>query len=173
MGIIRKDLQSTAARAHIARFVVIRGDDVARSDTEAAPETTVKMADVSGTQLSEETGAEPEPRPRQARPWSDLHMSGKIGISAELPETLGFYDISAVRRKQREPSAGNVKPPRPMNPPISELVRVIQLFCFGATVKIVKRHTPHFSVLITPKRFWRWTSRRLKKTEEGIVISNN
>lgn len=97
--------------AHFARVVFLHGDDVTLSDAVAAPETKVKMADVSGTLLSEETGAEPELRPRQARAWGDLHMSGKIGISTELPETLGFYDLSAVRRKQREPSAGNVKAP--------------------------------------------------------------
>uniref|UniRef100_A0A3Q3VUI1 Uncharacterized protein n=1 Tax=Mola mola TaxID=94237 RepID=A0A3Q3VUI1_MOLML len=96
--------------AHIARVVFLHGDDVTLSDAEAAPETKVKMADVSGTLLSEETGAEPELRPRQARAWGDLHMSGKIGISTELPETLGFYDLSAVRRKQREPSADRSLP---------------------------------------------------------------
>uniref|UniRef100_UPI0037E6FC81 transmembrane anterior posterior transformation protein 1 homolog n=1 Tax=Semicossyphus pulcher TaxID=241346 RepID=UPI0037E6FC81 len=61
------------------------------------------MADLSGTeQLSEEKETEIELKKRQKRPWDDLHRSGKIGITAELPETLGFYDISAVRREQRE-----------------------------------------------------------------------
>ncbi|CAG5988871.1 unnamed protein product [Menidia menidia] len=64
--------------------------------------TTVKMADLSGTELSEEKEAEIELRKRQKRPWEELHRSHKIGIAAELPETLGFYDISAVRREQRE-----------------------------------------------------------------------
>ena len=66
----------------------------------------VKMADVSGTELSEEKETEIELKKRQKRPWDDLHKSGKLGITAELPETLGFYDISAVRREQRETSAG-------------------------------------------------------------------
>ncbi|XP_070769509.1 transmembrane anterior posterior transformation protein 1 homolog [Enoplosus armatus] len=60
------------------------------------------MADLSGTELSEEKETEIEPKKRQKRPWEDLHKSGKIGITPELPETLGFYDISAVRREQRE-----------------------------------------------------------------------
>ncbi|KAM4555204.1 transmembrane anterior posterior transformation protein 1 homolog isoform 2-T2 [Odontesthes bonariensis] len=60
------------------------------------------MADLSGTELSEEKEAEIELRKRLKRPWDDLHRSGKIGITTELPETLGFYDISAVRREQRE-----------------------------------------------------------------------
>uniref|UniRef100_A0A8C9XH18 Transmembrane anterior posterior transformation 1 n=1 Tax=Sander lucioperca TaxID=283035 RepID=A0A8C9XH18_SANLU len=60
------------------------------------------MADLSGTDLSEEKDAEIELKKRQKRPWDDLHKSGKIGISPELPETLGFYDISSVRREQRE-----------------------------------------------------------------------
>lgn len=64
------------------------------------------MADLSGTELSEEKEAEIELNKRQKRPWDDLHKSGKIGLSPELPETLGFYDISAVRREQRELSTG-------------------------------------------------------------------
>lgn len=67
----------------------------------------VKMADLSGTELSEEKEAETELKKRQKRPWEDLHKSGKIDMSPELPETLGFYDISVVRREQREHSAGN------------------------------------------------------------------
>ncbi|KAL7394892.1 hypothetical protein ABVT39_006482 [Epinephelus coioides] len=63
------------------------------------------MADLSGTELSEEKEAEIELKKRQKRPWDDLHKSGKIGITPELPETLGFYDISAVRREQRERAA--------------------------------------------------------------------
>ncbi|GAA6222031.1 transmembrane anterior posterior transformation protein 1 homolog isoform X1 [Lates japonicus] len=63
------------------------------------------MADLSGTELSEEKEAEIDLKKRQKRPWEDLHKSGKIGITPELPETLGFYDISAVRREQRELSA--------------------------------------------------------------------
>ncbi|XP_045886788.1 transmembrane anterior posterior transformation protein 1 homolog [Micropterus dolomieu] len=60
------------------------------------------MADLSGTELSEEKETETELKKRQKRPWEDLHKSGKIGLTPELPETLGFYDISAVRREQRE-----------------------------------------------------------------------
>ncbi|XP_041799851.1 transmembrane anterior posterior transformation protein 1 homolog [Chelmon rostratus] len=63
------------------------------------------MADLSGTELSEEKEAEIELKKRQKRPWEDLHKSGKLGLTPELPETLGFYDISAVRREQREQSA--------------------------------------------------------------------
>lgn len=64
------------------------------------------MADLSGTELSEEKEAEIELKKRQKRPWEDLHKSGKISLTPELPETLGFYDISAVRREQRDLSAG-------------------------------------------------------------------
>ncbi|TKS72047.1 Transmembrane anterior posterior transformation protein 1 [Collichthys lucidus] len=63
------------------------------------------MADSSGTELSEEKEAETELKKRQKRPWDDLHRSAKIGLAAELPETLGFYDISAVRRERREQAA--------------------------------------------------------------------
>lgn len=66
------------------------------------------MADSSGTELSEEKEAETELRKRQKRPWDDLHRSAKIGLAAELPETLGFYDISAVRRERREQAAGKL-----------------------------------------------------------------
>ncbi|XP_069387129.1 transmembrane anterior posterior transformation protein 1 homolog isoform X2 [Paralichthys olivaceus] len=65
----------------------------------------VKMADVSGSELSEEKEAEMEPSRRQKRPWEDARRSGKAGLTAGLPETLGVYDISAVRREQRESSA--------------------------------------------------------------------
>ncbi|KAI4819236.1 hypothetical protein KUCAC02_004492 [Chaenocephalus aceratus] len=65
------------------------------------------MADVSGSKLSEEKEAEIERKKRQKRPWDELHKSGKIGITPDLPETLGFFDISAVRRReQREAAAG-------------------------------------------------------------------
>lgn len=70
------------------------------------------MADSSGTELSEEKEAETELKKRQKRPWDDLHKSAKIGLTAELPETLGFYDISAVRREQRDHSAGKRVPLR-------------------------------------------------------------
>ncbi|KAM8910792.1 transmembrane anterior posterior transformation protein 1 homolog isoform 2-T3 [Spinachia spinachia] len=60
------------------------------------------MADVSGTELSDGKEAEIELKKRQKRPWKDLHNCGKLGLTTELPETLGLYDISAVRREQRE-----------------------------------------------------------------------
>ncbi|XP_037317357.2 transmembrane anterior posterior transformation protein 1 homolog isoform X1 [Pungitius pungitius] len=60
------------------------------------------MADVAGTDLSDGKEAEIELKKRQKRPWEDLHKSGNIGLTPELPETLGLYDISAVRREQRE-----------------------------------------------------------------------
>lgn len=86
-------------------------DDVAPRDVTVVTAAKAKMADLSGTQLLEKR-AETELKKRQKRSWSDLHMSGKIGITTELPETLGFYDINAVRREQQEQqSAGNVKAP--------------------------------------------------------------
>ncbi|KAL3044503.1 hypothetical protein OYC64_012906 [Pagothenia borchgrevinki] len=63
------------------------------------------MADVSGSELSEEKEAEIELKKRQKRPWDELHKSGKIGITPDLPETLGFYDISAVRRREQREAA--------------------------------------------------------------------
>ncbi|XP_012726294.2 transmembrane anterior posterior transformation protein 1 homolog isoform X2 [Fundulus heteroclitus] len=63
------------------------------------------MADVSGTELSEEKETKIELKKRQKRPWDDFHRSGKIRLAAELPETLGFFDISAVKREQQELSA--------------------------------------------------------------------
>ncbi|XP_061582130.1 transmembrane anterior posterior transformation protein 1 homolog [Cololabis saira] len=63
------------------------------------------MADSSGTELSEGKEIEIELRKRSKRPWEEFHKSGKIGVTPELPETLGFYDISAVRREQQDLSA--------------------------------------------------------------------
>lgn len=63
------------------------------------------MADVLGTELSEEKESETELRKRQRRPW-DFNRSGKKGVTPELPETLGFFDISAAKREQQESSAG-------------------------------------------------------------------
>lgn len=60
---------------------------------------------MAGTELSDEKEAETELKKRQKRPWDDLHKSDKMGLSQQLPETLGFYDISAVRREQQD-SAG-------------------------------------------------------------------
>lgn len=36
-------------------------------------------------------------------------MSGKFGLTTELPETLGFYDLSAVKKRQKDYATGNVK----------------------------------------------------------------
>lgn len=85
-------------------------DDVAPRDATVVTAAKAKMAELSGTQLLEKR-AETELKKRQKRTWSDLHMSGKIGITTELPETLGFYDINAVRREQQEHPAGNVRGP--------------------------------------------------------------
>ncbi|KAM9377069.1 transmembrane anterior posterior transformation protein 1 homolog isoform 1-T1 [Pholidichthys leucotaenia] len=63
------------------------------------------MAELLSTELSDEKEAEIELKKRQKRPWESLHKSGKVAITPGLPETLGFYDISAVRREQRELSA--------------------------------------------------------------------
>lgn len=71
-----------------------------------AAAATAKMAELSGSQLPEKKREESEPSARQRRPWGDIHMSGKIGLTAALPETLGFYDIDAVRREHQEQSAG-------------------------------------------------------------------
>ncbi|KAK2904450.1 transmembrane anterior posterior transformation protein 1 homolog isoform X2 [Channa argus] len=60
------------------------------------------MASLSGTELSDEKEAEIELKKRQRRPWDNLHKSSTTGLTPELPETLGFYDISAVRREQRD-----------------------------------------------------------------------
>ncbi|XP_041845866.1 transmembrane anterior posterior transformation protein 1 homolog [Melanotaenia boesemani] len=63
------------------------------------------MADLTGTDLSEENEAETVLKNRFKRPWGDLHRSHKIGITPESPETLGFYDITAVRREQHDLSS--------------------------------------------------------------------
>lgn len=68
------------------------------------------MADTSETQLlSGEKGAKIESEKRQRRNWSYLQMSGKFGLTTELPETLGFYDLSAVKKRQKDYATGNVK----------------------------------------------------------------
>ncbi|XP_024125732.1 transmembrane anterior posterior transformation protein 1 homolog isoform X2 [Oryzias melastigma] len=64
------------------------------------------MADVSGIGLSEQKEVEIELKNRQERRWGGAHRSGKLPrVTPELPETLGFYDISSVRREQRGLSA--------------------------------------------------------------------
>lgn len=65
------------------------------------------MAESLGSELSDEKEAEIELKKRQKRPWDDLHKSSKLGLSPPLPETLGVYDISVVRRRtQRELISG-------------------------------------------------------------------
>lgn len=61
--------------------------------------------------LSGEKGAKIEPEQRRSRSWSYLQKPGKFGLTTKLPETLGFYDFSAVRRRQKDYAAGNVKGP--------------------------------------------------------------
>ncbi|XP_068182291.1 transmembrane anterior posterior transformation protein 1 homolog [Antennarius striatus] len=63
------------------------------------------MADVSGTQLSEGKETEIAPNKRHKRCWDDFKKSGNIDITPELPETLGFYDFSVVKKEQREQPA--------------------------------------------------------------------
>lgn len=63
-----------------------------------------KMADLLGTGLSDEKEAEIEDKKREKRPWDGVSRSGKFGITPDLPETLGFFDINAVRREQRDRS---------------------------------------------------------------------
>ncbi|XP_077589479.1 transmembrane anterior posterior transformation protein 1 homolog isoform X2 [Stigmatopora nigra] len=63
------------------------------------------MADASGTELSEEKEKEGDierKNKHQTRAWQDKTKSAeKVIISPQLPETLGFYDISAdIRRDQ-------------------------------------------------------------------------
>lgn len=91
------------------------------------------MADVLGTELSEEKENEIELKKRQKRPWEEFRRSGKIGITPELPETLGFFDISAVKREQQEVSAGNrlVCPAvKPQIQPLNNLKLVLVCFDF-------------------------------------------
>nr|XP_057920637.1 transmembrane anterior posterior transformation protein 1 homolog isoform X2 [Doryrhamphus excisus] len=63
------------------------------------------MADASGTELSDEKEADGERKNKLNPPWDGANKSGKVVISSPLPETLGFYDISAVRRERRDHSA--------------------------------------------------------------------
>lgn len=82
-----------------------------RRDAAAVSVTTAKMADASETQLPSEKGAKIEPETRQRRNWGYLQMSSKFGFSTKLPETLGFYDLNAVRERQKDYATGNVKGP--------------------------------------------------------------
>ncbi|XP_077388587.1 transmembrane anterior posterior transformation protein 1 homolog isoform X2 [Festucalex cinctus] len=62
------------------------------------------MADASGTELSDEKEKEADTERKskqETRPWQDANTLEKGVISPPLPETLGFYDISADIRRQR------------------------------------------------------------------------
>ncbi|XP_029582583.1 transmembrane anterior posterior transformation protein 1 homolog isoform X2 [Salmo trutta] len=60
------------------------------------------MADLLGTGPSDEKETENEDKKEGKRPWDDIPKSEKIVTTPDLAETLGFYDINAVRREQRE-----------------------------------------------------------------------
>ncbi|XP_014067339.2 transmembrane anterior posterior transformation protein 1 homolog isoform X1 [Salmo salar] len=60
------------------------------------------MADLLGTVPSDEKETENKDKKKEKRPWDDIPRSGEIGKNPDLAETLGFYDINAVRREQRE-----------------------------------------------------------------------
>ncbi|XP_029518180.1 transmembrane anterior posterior transformation protein 1 homolog isoform X2 [Oncorhynchus nerka] len=60
------------------------------------------MADLLGTGPSDEKETENEDKKEGKRPWDDTPKSEKIVRTPELAETLGFYDMNAVRREQRE-----------------------------------------------------------------------
>ncbi|XP_019900785.2 transmembrane anterior posterior transformation protein 1 homolog isoform X3 [Esox lucius] len=62
----------------------------------------VKMADLLGTGPSDQEETENEDKKKGKRSWDDTSRSGKISRTTDLPETLGFYDINAIRREQRE-----------------------------------------------------------------------
>ncbi|KAL0973676.1 hypothetical protein UPYG_G00209340 [Umbra pygmaea] len=61
----------------------------------------VKMADLFGTGPSDQEETENEDK-KDKRSWDDIPMSGNVGKTPDLAETLGCYDINAVRREQRE-----------------------------------------------------------------------
>nr|XP_046151717.1 transmembrane anterior posterior transformation protein 1 homolog isoform X2 [Oncorhynchus gorbuscha] len=60
------------------------------------------MADLLGTGPSDEKEPENEDKKEGKRTWDDIPKSEKIVRTPELAETLGFYDMNAVRREQRE-----------------------------------------------------------------------
>ncbi|KAK6299058.1 hypothetical protein J4Q44_G00305680 [Coregonus suidteri] len=60
------------------------------------------MADLLETGPSDEKETDNEDKKKAKRPWDDIPRSEKIGRTPDLAETLGFYDINAVRREQRE-----------------------------------------------------------------------
>ena len=68
----------------------------------------VKMADSLGTGLSDKKESEIKAKKKENLLWDDARRSGKIGITPDLPETLGFYDINAVRREQQRDLSGRL-----------------------------------------------------------------
>ncbi|XP_036798982.1 transmembrane anterior posterior transformation protein 1 homolog isoform X1 [Oncorhynchus mykiss] len=60
------------------------------------------MADLLGTGPSDEKETENEDKKEGKRPWDDIPKSEKVVRTPDLAETLGFYDMNAVRREQRE-----------------------------------------------------------------------
>lgn len=62
----------------------------------------MKMADLLGTGPSDEKETENEDKKEGKRPWDDIPKSEKVVRTPDLAETLGFYDMNAVRREQRE-----------------------------------------------------------------------
>uniref|UniRef100_A0A3P8ZE42 Transmembrane anterior posterior transformation 1a n=1 Tax=Esox lucius TaxID=8010 RepID=A0A3P8ZE42_ESOLU len=56
------------------------------------------MADLLGTGPSDQEETENEDKKKGKRSWDDTSRSGKISRTTDLPETLGFYDINAIRR---------------------------------------------------------------------------
>uniref|UniRef100_A0A8C8MNM4 Transmembrane anterior posterior transformation protein 1 homolog n=1 Tax=Oncorhynchus tshawytscha TaxID=74940 RepID=A0A8C8MNM4_ONCTS len=60
------------------------------------------MADLLGTGPSDEKETENEDKKEGKRPWDDIPKSEKIVRTPDLAETLGFYDMNAVRQEQRE-----------------------------------------------------------------------
>ncbi|MEQ2175934.1 hypothetical protein GOODEAATRI_022788 [Goodea atripinnis] len=115
------------------------------------------MAGVSGTELSQEKETEIELKKRQKRPWEDFHLSGKIGITPELPETLGFFDISAVKREQQELSAGN-------HPSLTRFI------CAELTRGYFLEHN---EAKYTERRERVYTCMRIPKELEKVVCSND
>lgn len=74
------------------------------------------MADGPEEQLPGRRGAEAEAEPSpdrhrgSGRHRGHLPMSAKLGFTAKLPETLGFYDLNE-RKRQRDYAAGTANGP--------------------------------------------------------------
>ncbi|KAJ8014835.1 hypothetical protein DPEC_G00019880 [Dallia pectoralis] len=60
------------------------------------------MAELLGTRPSGREETENEDKKKGKRLWDDTPTSGKFSKTPDLAETLGFYDITAIRREQRE-----------------------------------------------------------------------